>query len=54
MKYIKPNLHVEEAQVANMLAESLPIDGSTTVDGGNALTKEAGWSVWGDDDISEE
>jgi len=51
MKYIKPVLKVEEAEVVNMLAESLVIDGSTTVDGGSALTKEDNsWSIWSDDE----
>ena len=50
MKYIKPALCVEEAQAAQMLAESLPIDGNTKVDGGQALTKEADWDLWSDDE----
>jgi len=49
MKYIKPILRVEEAEVVSMLAESLPIDGDTTVDGGEALTKESSWEIWSDD-----
>lgn len=46
MKYIKPALQVEEAQAVQMLAESLPINSDTTVDGGQALTKEDGWNIW--------
>ena len=50
MKYIKPILKVEEADVVNMLAESLVIDGKTTVDGGDALSKEdKSWEIWSDD-----
>jgi hypothetical protein len=49
MKYIKPALRVELAQAAQMLAESLPIS-DTTVDGGNALTKENDWDLWSDDE----
>ena len=49
MKYIKPVLKVEEAEVVSMLSESLPIDGNTTVDGGEALTKESSWEIWSDD-----
>ncbi|MCR5534781.1 MAG: hypothetical protein K6F47_06415 [Bacteroidaceae bacterium] len=49
-KYIIPALKVEEAQVANMLAESLVINGDTTVDGGEALTKENDWAIWSDDE----
>ena len=49
-KYIIPALKVEEAQVANMLAESLVINGDTTVDGGEALTKEDSWAIWSDED----
>ena len=50
MMYIKPAFKIELAQVASMLAESLPIDGKTEVDGGNALTKESDWSLWSDDE----
>ena len=49
-KYIVPALKVEEAQVANMLAESLVINGDTTVDGVEALTKENDWAIWSDDE----
>ena len=45
-----PALKVEEAEVVNMLAESLKIDGDTTVDGGDALTKESSWEIWKDED----
>ena len=50
MRYIKPALKVESAQVVNMLAESLVINGDKTVDGGDALTKENDWSLWSDDE----
>ena len=50
MKYIKPASRVEEAQVVNMLAESLKIDGDTTVNGSDALTKESDWDLWSDED----
>ena len=49
MRYIKPASRVELAQVVNMLAESLVINGDTTVDGGDALTKESAWEIWSDD-----
>jgi hypothetical protein len=51
MKYIKPTIEINEAQAAQMLAESLGIDQSgTTVPGGSALTKEDnGWEIWGED-----
>ncbi len=50
MRYIKPIIKVEEAEVVSMLAESLPIDGNTTVDGGDALSKEdKSWEIWSDD-----
>ena len=42
-------MQVEEAQAAQMLAESLKIS-DTTVDGSQALTKEDNWSIWGDDE----
>lgn len=48
-KYIKPSIQVEEAQAALMLAESLAINGDTTVDGGDALTKESAWDIWTDE-----
>ena len=49
-KYIAPALREESAQVANMLAESLAINGDVTVDGGQALTKENSWDIWSDED----
>ena len=51
MRYIKPTIKIEEAQAAQMLAESLTINSDTTVDGSSALTKEDnGWSIWGDEE----
>lgn len=48
-KYFAPAMQVEEAQAAQMLAESLAINSSTTVDGGDALTKEDNnWNIWGE------
>ena len=47
-RYFKPVMKIEEAQVANMLAESLVIDNTTTVDGSQALTKEDSWDIWAD------
>ena len=49
MKYIKPSMKVEEAEAAQMLAESLIISSETTVDGSEALTKENAWSIWADE-----
>ncbi len=47
-KYLAPAMQVEEAQAAQMLAESLAINSTVTVDGSNALTKEdAAWDIWG-------
>ncbi len=47
-------MKIEEAQVANMLAESLVIDNTTTVDGSQArlishtlLNKKAAPKTWG-------
>ena len=46
-KYFAPEMQVNEAQAAQMLAESLAINSNTTVDGGQALTKEDnGWEIW--------
>lgn len=46
-KYFAPALKVEEAQAAQMLAESLAINSDTTVDGSQALTKEEStWDIW--------
>ena len=47
--YIKPTFKIELAQAAQMLAESLPIS-DTTVDGGDALTKEVDWAIWDNDE----
>jgi len=47
--YLIPALQVEEAQAAQMLAESLAINSDTTVDGSAALTKEDNsWDIWGE------
>ena len=49
MKYIKPSIKIEEAQAAQMLAESLAINNDTKVDGDQALTKEDNaWDIWGE------
>ena len=49
-KYFAPAMKIEEAQAAQMLAESLAINSDTTVDGSQALTKEAAWDIWADED----
>ncbi len=47
--YISPALSIEEAQAAQMLAESLRLS-DTTVDGSQALTKEdEDWEIWDED-----
>ena len=48
-KYFAPAMRVEEAQAAQMLAESLNINRDKTVDGSQALTKESAWDIWGDE-----
>ena len=49
--YMKPAMQAHEAEVANILAESLAINSSVTVDGSSALTKEADWSdIWTDEE----
>ena len=49
-KYFGPAMQIEEALAAQMLAESLPINDDTTVDGGDALTKEdSSWDIWGEE-----
>ena len=51
MKYIAPSIKVEEAQAAQMLAESLGIYKDKAVSGDDALTKEdEAWDIWGDDE----
>ena len=48
--YLIPALKVEEAQAAQMLAESLAINKDKTVDGDDALTKEDNaWDIWSDE-----
>ena len=49
-RYFKPSLKIELAQVANMLAESLVINNTTTVDGSQALTKEDTWDIWSEEE----
>ena len=47
--YLIPAMQVEETQAAQMLAESLVINGNKEVDGSQALTKEdAAWDIWGE------
>ena len=48
--YLTPQTEVAFAEVTSMLAESLPINGDTKVDGGTALTKESDWDDWSDDE----
>jgi len=49
-KYFAPAMQVNEAQAAQMLAESLIINGDKTVDGSQALTKENdSWDIWADE-----
>jgi hypothetical protein len=45
--YIQPQTEVAFVEVTSMLAESLPIS-DDTVSGGDALTKENSWDIWGD------
>jgi len=48
-KYFAPAMQVNEAQAAEMLAESLIISSDKTVDGSQALTKEDNsWDIWGE------
>ncbi len=48
-KYYAPAMQVEEAQAAQMLAESLRLS-DTTVDGSQALTKEDDdWDIWSEE-----
>ena len=51
--YITPQLEAASGEAIEMLAESLPI-GEGTVDGGDALTKENKWDIFGDEDTTEE
>ena len=49
-KYLAPAMQINEAQTAQMLAESLTINSGTTVDGSAALTKEDNsWDIWGEE-----
>ena len=49
MRYIKPSFKINEAEAAQMLAESLGIINSP-VDGSEALTREDdNWNIWGEE-----
>jgi len=51
MKYVKPTIEIDEAQAAQMLAESLAINKDKTVNGDEALTKEYnGWDIWDEEE----
>ncbi len=44
-------MKIEEAQVVNMLAESLKIDSEIKVDGSQGLAKENfAWDIWNTED----
>ena len=48
--YLIPAMQMEEAQAAQMIADSLKVnkDSDKTVDGGKTLTKEDdAWDIWG-------
>ncbi len=45
--YLTPQTEVAFVEVQQMLAESLPIS-DDTVNGGDALTKENSWDIWGE------
>ena len=48
--YMIPAFKVEEAQAADMLAESLTVYTDKKVNGGSALTKEDNaWDIWADE-----
>lgn len=48
-KYIAPAMELNEAQANTMMAVSLAINGETTVNGSEALTKEeTDWAIWED------
>ena len=48
--YISPALRIEDAEAAQMLAESLAINTGINVDGGDALTKEDNaWDIWSEE-----
>ena len=47
--YLIPAMKAEEAQAVSMLAESLAIDSTTKVDGGDALARgDNNWDIWGE------
>ena len=51
MKYLAPAMKIEEAQVVNMLAESLKIDSEIKFDGSQGLAKENfAWDIWNTED----
>ncbi len=51
--YIKPSMETGDVSMTEMLAASLPI-GEGTVNGGDALTKENEWNIFGDGEDNEE
>lgn len=52
---MQPAMQVEEALMTSMLAASLKINSSVTVDGGDALVKSGeDWDIWGSDESAED
>jgi len=49
--YLCPAIEINEAQAAQMLAESFNVISDKTVDGSQALTNEDNsWDIWGDEE----
>jgi hypothetical protein len=51
--YSIPSVKEFHMDTEQMVAESLGINSSVTVDGGDALVKGADWDIFGEDEVEE-
>lgn len=48
-EYIAPAIESTQVEVTHMLAESVVVDGTKTIDTPDVLGKDNKWDIWGDE-----